>query len=253
LLISLLASAGCRIRSKAPYWIETHGHALGPRIAGWSFGVLLLGGDEQLWGYPGPWADPWAAKARTHSLRAIAASNSNAYALLRDGAVSRFNGGSWAPFEGSQNWGASEIGATEDDHLLLVIGGKLKMFDHGALKPLYCDAIDSASVAGTHGDEAFVLDQSGALYFNAEGRCDRIAAPARLLRIAARPNRLVAVAADGSVWRRRAGAWSKLPAPFKYRDGQAPVPSIAQDVAVSSYSTWMVDNEGSVFLLSDET
>ena len=248
----LFGSASCRIRSKEPYWIETHGHALGNRVVGWAGGALLLGGDSHLWGYPGPWSNPWVPKSQTRPLRAIAGANSVAYGLLSDGQVARFTGG-WSAIEGSAAWGASEIALTDDEHLLVIAAGKLRLFEHGELKPLACDALAGVALAGIHGNEAFLLDQAGALYLNADGRCDKISAPTRLQRIAARSDRLLAVAVDGSVWRRRAGAWRQLPAPFKFRAGQAPAPMRAQDVGVSAYSTWLVDTEGSVFLLSDES
>jgi hypothetical protein len=246
------ASVGCRIKSKQPYWLETHGHALGNRVAGWAGGALLLGGDRHLWGYPGPWSNPWVPKAQTRPLRAIAATDSVAYGLLSDGQIARFTG-AWSPIEGSAAWGASELGITEDEHLLVIANGKLRVFDHGELRPLACDAINASAVAGTQGDDAFLLDQAGTLYLNADGRCDKVDAPSRLQRIAARSDRLLAVTVDGSVWRRRAGKWAHLPPPFKYRAGQAPAPMLAQDVGISAYSTWLVDTEGSVFLLSDES
>ena len=142
---------------------------------------------------------------------------------------------------------------TEDEHLLVIANGRLRVLDHGELRALACDAVNGSAVAGTQGDDAFLLDQAGALYLNADGRCDKVVAPARFQRIAARSDRLLAVAMDGSVWRRRGGEWTHLPQPFKYRSGQAPAPALAQDVGVSAYSTWLVDTEGSVFLLSDES
>ena len=142
---------------------------------------------------------------------------------------------------------------TEDGHLLVIANNKLRAFEHDALKPLGCDAIDTVAVAGTRLEGAFVLDRAGTLFFNGDGRCDKITAPAPLSRIAANSERLLAVAVDGAVWRRRDNAWARLPPPFKYRIGQSPTVKQAQDVAVSAYSTWLVDTEGAVFLLSDET
>jgi hypothetical protein len=249
----VLASTGCKIKSSAPYWLEVHGHAVGVRVAGWPSGALLIGSDRHLWEYPGPWSNPWVPQAHTHELRAVAASDSSGYALLSDGEVSRFANGRWRSFEGSQAWGVTEIGATEDDTLLLIARGKLSVFEHGALKELSCDAVTGVAVAGVQGEDAFLLDQSGALYLNSQGKCDRIAAPTPLARIAARPNRLLAVGTDGSLWRRRGGAWGKLAPPFKYRIGQVATATQAQDVGVSAYSSWVVDDEGSVYLLSDET
>ena len=206
-----------------------------------------------MWGYPGPWSNPWIPRAQTHSLRAIAAANSVAYAVLSDGQLARFNGGGWAPVEGSAAWGISELGMTEDEHVLVIANGKLRLVDHGQLTPLACDAIAAGAVAGTRGDDAFILDQAGVLYLNADGRCDKVDAPARLRRIAARSDRLLAVTVDGAIWRRRATSWVLLPPPAKYRAGQRPVVMQAQDVGVSAYSTWLTDTEGSVFILSDES
>ncbi|HEY3253941.1 MAG TPA: hypothetical protein VGJ91_08345, partial [Polyangiaceae bacterium] len=145
-----------------------------------------------------------------------------------------------------------EISVSEDEHLLVIANGKLRMFDRDGLRPLGCDDIGPVAVAATHGEGAFVLDKDGALFFNGDGHCDPIAAPVRLQRIAATPERLLAVDVDGVVWRRRANVWNPLPAPFKCRVGQAPFTKPAVDVAVSAYSTWLADSEGSVFILSDE-
>jgi hypothetical protein len=244
---------GCRFRSKAPYWIETHGHALGNRIAGWALGVLLLGGDGNLWGYPGPWDNPLVAKARTRPLRAITAAHTAVYALLSDGHVARFTGSSWSMLEGSNAWGTSELAVTEDDQLLVLSGGKLRSVAGRELKELSCDSHpDLVGLAAVRPDEAFVIDQAGALYFNGGGHCDAVPAPLRLRRIAANTSRLLAVAADGSVWRRRENVWVKLPIPFKNRPGLPPAAAQPEDVGLSAYSSWLVDTEGSVYVLSDE-
>ena len=245
--------AGCRIRSKGPYWIETHGGARGDRVAGWALGVFLLGGDRNLWGYPGPWNEPWVAKARGVPLRAITAAHTAVYGLLSDGRAARFTGSSWSPIEGSQAWNASEIAVTQDDHLLVITAGKLRSVVRTDLKELSCDPHPNlVGVAAVATDEAFVIDHVGSLYFNGSGRCDEVPAPVRFRRIAANTNRLLGVATDGSVWRRRENAWSKLPVPFKNRPGLPPSAAQPQDVGLSAYSSWLVDSEGSVYILSDE-
>ena len=214
--------------------------------------MLLLGGDTHLWAYPGVWSNPWLAKEQTHALRAVGAARNAAYGVLSDGRVARFTGG-WAPIEGSAAWAASEIAVTDDEHLLVIAAGKLRAYDHGELKQLGCDAIDVVAVAATHGEGAFVLDGAGALFFNGDGHCNPISAPKRLKRIAATAERLLAVDVDGAVWRRRENAWTRLPAPFNCRAGQAPESKPVLDVAVSAFSTWLTDSDGSVFILSDET
>lgn len=253
LLLVFVSVQGCRIRSKDPYWIETHGHALGSRIAGWALGVVMIGTDQHLWGYPGGWNNPWEAKEQSRALRAVTGAHTHVYGLLADGRAARFSGSRWIPIEGSQAWGASEVSITETEHLLVIAGGKLRATTRAELSPLSCDEHpDLVAVAALSADSAFVVDQSGRLFFNGDGRCDPIPAPANLRRIAATSNRLVAVAADRSLWRRRDNAWVKLPMPFKNRPGQAPAAAHPEDVAVSESSTWVVDTEGSVYLLSDE-
>lgn len=251
--ILCFAVAGCRIRSNEPYWLEAHGNGVGYHVAGWTAGALVLGSNQQLWSYPGPYARSWAAQPQTHSLRSVAAGSDVAYGLTLDGEVGRLERNHWRLLEESKGWGVSEVGATDDDHLLVIVAGKLRAVDRGELQPPSCAAITSVAVAGVHGDQAFVLDQTGDLYLNADGRCENIPAPTKLRRIAAKPGRLVALAQDGSVWRRRASTWSRLPAPFKYRTGHAPAPCQPQDVGTSLYSTWLVDTDGDIFLLSDET
>jgi len=246
------ASAGCRIHSQAPYWIETHGEAVGLRIAGWSTGALLLGPNQQLWIYPGGWSNPWPPQAHTHDLRAVAAANTTGYAIATDGRVLRFSDNRWFPYEGSAAWNASEIAATEDDKLLVLSDGKLRLFEHGQLLELGCDGVNGSAVAAAGPGQAYVLDQQGALFLSADERCDGIAAPTPLRRIAGRSDRLLGVGVDGSVWRRRGSTWTRLAAPHKYRPGQVARETRVQDVGVSAYSTWIIDSEGSVFLLSDE-
>jgi hypothetical protein len=246
-------AAGCRIQSQAPYWIETHGQVAGQRVAGWSKGALLLGTNQRLWAYPGGWANPWPAESTPHDLRAIAASNTTAYAVSTDGRVLRFADNHWSPVEGSASWNASEIAATVDDRLLVLANGKLSELARGHLQELDCNSVTGSAVAGAAPGEAFLLDQQGALYLDAGGRCEQVPTPIRLQRIAGLPDRLLAVGVDGSIWRRRANAWARLPEPFKYRAGQVARGTHAQDVGVSTYTTWVVDHEGSVFLLSDET
>jgi hypothetical protein len=252
-VLLLLAATSCKIRPPTPYWIETHGQAVGARIAGWSNGVLLVDGNHQLWSYPGRWNQPWLTQPGTRGLRMLTASKTVAYGLTNEGRVFRFTGNQWSPLKGAEAENISEIAVTEDDRLLLLVDGKLKQLRSQKLEALDCDAITGVAVTGGAADEAYVVDQSGALYLDAMGRCTSVPAPARLRRIAGRPERLLAIAEDGSIWRRRANNWARLPAPSKYRAGHTARETRGDDIALSAYTTWLLDDEGSVFVLSDET
>lgn len=251
LLLPVMTS--CKIRPPTPYWIETHGQAVGVRIAGWSNGVLLVDGNHQLWTYPGHWSQPWLTQGTTRGLRMVTASKAVAYGVTNEDKLFRFTGNQWLSYKGAEGESISEIAVTDDDRLLLLVDGKLKELRSQNLEGLDCDSISGVAVTGGAANEAYVVDQNGALYLDAMGRCSPVPAPARLRRIAGRPDRLLAVGADGSIWRRRANTWARLPAPTKYRAGHTARETRADDIALSAYTTWLLDDEGSVFVLSDET
>jgi len=236
-----------------PYWIEGFGAGQALAIAAWPHGALAVGTNTVLYTYPGPWAQPWVQQP-SPALKAIAASQSIVYGLQSDGQVARRIGSQWHPFAGSAAWNAQDIGVTEDDRVLVVAGGALRAVEGGQLKDTLCASITVASVAGVSGDEAFLLDQSGALHRVAGGRCERVETPVAMQRIAATTGRLLAVSVDGAIWRRRDGReWTRLPAPIKYRPGRRGFRTEARQVAVSANSSWVLDHEGSIFVLSDET
>jgi len=252
--VLLLVVEACRIRSPTPYWIEAHGHAQGSRIAGWSGGVLLLNGSQQLSAYPGHWNDPWLAQPSTRALRAVTAAATVAFGLSTDGRLLRFADQHWSTREGVERAkNVTEIAATEDNRLLVLADGKLMQLNDRTLEDLGCDSVAGVAISGGAEHESFVVDRDGGLYLSTAGHCDPIATPTPLRRIAGHADRLLAVAANGSVWRRRQGSWTQLPLPLKYRPGQSAKKTHAADVALSAYSTWLLDDEGSVFLLSDET
>ncbi|HEX3850122.1 MAG TPA: hypothetical protein VHW01_04100, partial [Polyangiaceae bacterium] len=102
------------------------------------------------------------------------------YGLLADGTVARFTGSSWSPQEASAGWNASELSVTEGDQLLIIANGRLRAVSHDEPRTLSCDARPAlVAVAAVAANEAFVLDQAGALYFNSNGSCDPVPAPVR--------------------------------------------------------------------------
>jgi hypothetical protein len=251
--VLLVAGAACRFQPNHPSWIEAQGQAQGARVGAWSGGALTIGTDRRLWRYPGEWSRPWLPEGPQQELRALAGSQTAIYGVLADGQVARYQGGAWAPYAGSIGWGASEVSASEDDVLLVIVSGHVRRVDGLELRDTVCPAIGAAAIASVGPERAFVLDGEGALFDGAPGRCDRVDAPVRLVRIAANGRRLVAVGADGTVWRRRDGAWAALPPIEKYRPARAPFEPRARDVAVSVNSTWLMDDEGAIFVLSDES
>jgi hypothetical protein len=103
------------------------------------------------------------------------------------------------------------------------------------------------------GDDVYVLEDGGALFHGSAAGCAPAKAPAPLREVAAFPGRVVAIGRDGVLWRQRGGGeWRRLPAVRKYRPGRRPYTVEATQVSVSETSTWLLDNESTVFLLSDE-
>lgn len=256
LVVALFVSAltaSCTFMPNEPYWIEAFGQGQASRIAAGPVGGVIVGTDAHLYTYPGPWGRPWVQQG-AQGLRAVAASQQSIYGILDDGQVARFARGGWVPYAGSSSWNASEVLASPDDRLLVVASGRLMQVDQGELKETECSELNGVAAAGVRDNEAFVIDQIGALYLGRSGQCVKVESPVRFRRIAARQGRVVGVGVDGRVWRRRdGGAWAQLSAPMKYRPGRAPFKTDATEVALSSYATWIVDNEGSIFLLSDES
>jgi hypothetical protein len=251
--VLLVAGAACRFQPNHPSWIEAQGQAQGVRVGAWSGGALTIGTDRRLWRYPGEWSRPWLPEGPQQELRALAGSPTSIYGVLADGQVARYQGGTWTPYAGSIGWGASAVSASEDDVLLVIVSGHVRRVDGLDLRDTVCPAIAAADVASVGLERAFVLDGEGALFDGGAGRCDRVDAPMRLVRIAANGRRLVGVGVDGTVWRRRDGAWAALPPIEKYRPARAAFEPRARDVAVSVNSTWLMDEEGAIFVLSDES
>jgi hypothetical protein len=254
LVLIAMAAAGCRFMPNEPYWIEGFGRGRAVHISAWPLGALAIGPDAILYTYPGTWAQPWIGQS-SPALKGIAASHSYVYGLHTDGQLSRRTGGGhWQPVPGSAAWNASVLSVTEDDRVWVVADGALRAVEGNQLRQTVCASLAVAWVAAVRGDAAFLLDQSGGLHRASGGRCERIETPVALQHIAATTGRLLAVSVDGAIWRRRdGGAWTKLPAPIKYRPGRRGFATQAREVAVSAHSSWILDHEGSIFVLSEET
>jgi hypothetical protein len=253
--VALAAGAvtGCRFMPSGGHWIEAHGHGQGSRLAAWPAGVTLIGTDARLHQYPTDWARPWRAQG-PQEVKALAASSSALYALTPAGEVARIVNGQWAPVAGSVTWGATNLGASPDDHLFVVVGGHLRRVDAGELRDAPCGNLAVSAVSPVGNDEVYVVDGTGGLYRGVGGSCAPVPTPGPVRDVASFGGRQVAVTSDGAVWRRRGdAAWRALPPVIKYRSARDPFEVPAVQVSLSAFSTWALDQEGSIFLLSDET
>src|SRR5450432_3147133 len=226
-----LNAVGCRFMPSGAHWIEGHaeGHLL--RLAGSPGGVLGMGLDMRLWVYPGEYARPWAPREGSQEVRTIASSPVALYAIVKNGEVARVVDKQWTTYAGSVGWGATALGASDDDRLYVVIGGKIRRVEGVELKDAPCDGVSAAVVTGVRGDEIYVVDTSGALHHGTPGNCPVVPTPTPVRDVAARNGRVVVVATDGRVWRLRGDeAWRVLPAVTKYRPFRAPCEVTAAQV-----------------------
>src|SRR5450432_1260480 len=226
-----LSATGCRFMPSGAHWIEGHaeGHVL--HLAGSPGGVLGIATDTRLWAYPVEFARPWAAREGSPELRTIASSPVALYAIVKSGEVARVVDNQWTTYAGSVGWGATSLGASDDDRLFVVIGGRIRRVEGVDLKDAPCDGVSAAVVTGVRGDEIYVVDTSGALHHGTPGNCPVVPTPTPVRDVAARNGRVVVVATDGRVWRLRGDeAWRVLPAVTKYRPFRAPCEVTAAQV-----------------------
>jgi hypothetical protein len=219
LVVAILAM-GCRFRSPGAYWIEAHGEGRAVRLAGRPAGVA----------------------------------SAAVYVISPNGEVVRVVDGRGTAYAGSVGWGSSAIAASEDDRLFVVVGGRTRQVDGADLKDAPCGSVAATAIAAAGGDEIYVVDGVGALYRGTANACAPVATPTPLRDVAAFPGRVVAVGRDGTVWRRRGEQpWQPLPAAVEYRPGGVESPRPAVQAALSATCTWLLDQDGAVFVLSDET
>jgi hypothetical protein len=251
-LVVAAVAMGCRFQAPGAYWIEAHGEGRAVRLAGHPAGVAAIGPDARLWMYPTDYARPWT-RFGTVEAKAVAASSAALYAISSNGEVLRLVGnGRGHAYAGSAGWGPSAIAASEDDRVFLVVGGRTRRVEGDDLTDAPCGSVAATAIAASRGDELYVVDGSGVLYRGAASVCAPVATPTRLRDVAAFPGRVVIVGTDGTVWRRRGEQpWQALPAPRKYRPAAVSRPAV--QAALSVTSTWLLDQDGAVFVLSDET
>jgi hypothetical protein len=253
LTVAVTVAGACRFQAPGAYWIEAHGEGRAVRLAGYPAGVVAIGPDARLWAYPTDYARPWSHLGAADA-RAIAASSAALYIISPSNQVTRVVGGNERVYAGSVGWGPSAIAAGDDDSLFVVVGGHTRRVHGDDLTDAPCGDIVATSIAAASGGEIYVLDAAGGLYRGTASGCARVPAPAPLRDVAAFPGRVVVVGQDGGVWRRRGEEpWRALPAAVKYRPGRAGVSAPAVQAALSATCTWLLDMEGAVFVLSDET
>jgi hypothetical protein len=236
-----------------PYWEEAHGWVRAVRIGAGPTGVLVVGTDEGMHGYPGRHSRPWLPRGQP-AVRAIAASERATYGLLTNGQLARLSGESWQPYAASEQWQITELVVSASDRVLVIAAGHLREFSHGALSNPECGDLTQLRAGAARKREVYVVAADGTLHRGAAGKCSPVDCPVRLQRVVAARGRVLGLANDGAVWRKRDGHhWEHLDSPVKYRPDRRPFQTTVQDLALSAHSSWALDSEGAVFLLSDES
>jgi hypothetical protein len=248
------AVAGCRFTPKGGHWVEAHGTALAKRLAAGTPGVTIMGMDGGLYLYPTDWARPWRALGGQPA-KAIAASATATYIISPANEVVRIVNGAPTPYAGSVGWGATGLAASTGDQLFVIVGGHLRRVADGEPRDAPCGDVGAVTASAVSADEVYVVDGAGALHRGTPAGCTTVSTPAPLRDVAALGDRVVVVTNDGSVWRKKGAdpSWRELAPVRKYRPGRRPYLVEAQQVSLSPTSTWLLDTENSVFLLSDQT
>jgi hypothetical protein len=247
LALALLPLLGLRFRHN-PYWIEAHGQGLALDIAASHSGVFAIGGSQTLYSYPGPWAQPWAPQAGK-SLLALASNGSQLLAVTTGGGLQWLNPRSGA-VAGTAELQLSRAALSAERGPFVLAGHTVSRFHDGKLESTPCSTLAAEDLAAA--DWVWVVSQ-GALYRDDEHGCERQpATPPAVSSVAAWADRVAVVTADGRGWQRVAGRWRELPVPEKRRVDAITRPMSIRRLALGETTTYALDSEGAVFLLSEQ-
>jgi hypothetical protein len=247
-LLCGFGSSAC-LRRAEPYWIEAHGHVSANDIAASSLGVFGLSAQHRLLSYPRAWAAPWTTE-NDGALAAIAASGEQLVGLTTDRALVRLRP-RHADLAVLGTAGVSKVALGDDDHLLVLADGHLRRVDGSQLSELPCSSLLSTDLAAVGNLSWVVADER--LYRDDGQRCEQLRdAPAHLAGVAASSALLGVVDVDGIASIRGKGGWQRLPEPRRYRVDAIAARTRIQKLSISETTTWALDREGSVFLLSEQ-
>jgi len=249
-LLSCLLTVGCRIRSTGPHWTETHGRGELTRLAGGSVGLLAIGTNGLVYRYPesGAWRE-WNAQFRP---LAITGSRDGLLYSERGGKVGSGRQGRVAAPAWTLNAEVTDLASDNSGDLAYAVadGRVSQLLPAGQLASV-CPNVRAVGIAFAQGK--LWLSDAQRLYVATENDCNgAAAAPAHVIRLSGFADRLFVVDTGGDVFRRvKDGSWQKLPRPTKFRPDRMPQDRPVTDVAVTSTATWVLDDERTVFVLSE--
>jgi hypothetical protein len=249
-LLSCLLTFGCRIRSTGPHWTETHGRGELTRLAGGSAGLLAIGTNGLVYRYPesGTWRE-WSAQFRP---LAITGSRDGLLYSERGGRVGSARQGRVAAPTWTLNSDVTDLASDgSGDHAYAIADGRISQLLPSGQLAAVCPNVHAVGIAFAQGK--LWLSDGQRLYVATENDCTAAgAAPERVIRLSGFADRLFVVDALGDVLRRmKDGSWQKLPRPMKFRADRMPQEHPVTDVAVTSTATWVLDDERTVFVLSE--
>jgi hypothetical protein len=246
----LLASTGSAcVRRAEPYWIEAHGHASSTDVAASSLGVFGLSPQHRLLSYPRAWAAPWTTED-DGALTAIASYREQLVGLTTDHTLVRLRPKHVdLPVHGTAQ--LSKLALGDEDHLFVLADGHLRRLDGAELVSTPCSDLSATDLAAAHQSSWVVADEQ--LYRDDGQHCDKVSdAPPHVTSVAASPTLLAVTDASGVASIRGGHGWVRLTEPRRYRVDVLPTRTRIQKLAISETTTWALDADGSVFLLSEQ-
>jgi hypothetical protein len=214
-------------------------------------GLHAIGTNGLVYDFPGPggtWHE-WSPPLRP---LAIGGTRDGILYSDREHRVGRARAGRSATPSWTLSSDASALVSDEANDLTYAIsdGRVTRLLESGQLANV-CEDVRATALAIAQG-KLWVSD-SQRLYVVTDDKCSSVpGAPARVTRLSGLADRLFVIDEAGDVFRRsKDQSWQKLPRPRKFRADRMPQDRPATDVAVTSTAAWVLDDEKTVFVLSE--
>jgi hypothetical protein len=214
-------------------------------------GLLGIGTNGTIYSYP-EFGSVWHEWNGHLHPRVIAGARRGLVYADQEGRVGFANGGHVSSPQWSLGSSVTALATDEDGNALYAVAdGHVSRLLESGTAPGPCGDRRAVSIAIARG-QLWVSDGQH-VYLGSDTACQAApGAPPNIVRLAGLGSRIFAVDQEGDVFRSKpATGWERLPRPRKFRPDQMPRLHPATDVAVTGTAAWVVDDEQTVFVLSE--